>query len=53
MWNIFANSTKKYFGNDDPIYDVIMQVPVKKLHENYGHEISNDPFDELSGFWTY
>ena len=57
MWNIKNSmlilliSTKKlYFSDDDAIYDVIMQVPIKKLRHNYGHERSNDPFAELSGF---
>ena len=46
---ILLISTKKlYFTDDDTIYDVIMQVPIKKLRRNYGNEISNDPFAEFS-----
>ena len=41
-------STQKYFGDNDGVYDVIIQEPVWKWLHNYRHEISNDPFVEWS-----
>ena len=41
-----------YFGDDDAIYDVIIQEPVWKWRHNYLHEISRDPFAESVLFQT-
>ena len=41
---------KLYFGDDDAIYDVIIQEPVWKWHRNNKHGISRDPFAELLHF---
>ena len=35
-----------YFGDDDAIYDVIIQEPICKWRHNYIHEISRNPFAE-------
>ena len=41
-----------YFGDDDAIYDVIIQKPVWKWGQNYRQEISKDTFAELLLFKT-
>ena len=33
-----------YFGDDDALYDAIIQEPVWKWRHNYRHEISKDTF---------
>ena len=35
---------KLYFGDDDAIYDVIIQETVRKWRHNYRHDICRDPF---------
>ena len=40
------SSQNLYFGDDDAIYDVIIQDPVWKWCHNYRHEISRNPFAE-------
>ena len=47
---LLITTQKLYFSDDDPIYDVLMQDPVWKLHHNYKHEINRDPFAELPIF---
>ena len=42
-----------YFGDDDVIYDIIIQEPVWKWSHNYRHEISRDPFAESVLFQTH
>ena len=41
---LLISSQKLYFGDDDAIYDLIIQEPVCKWCHNYKHEISRDPF---------
>ena len=43
---LLISSQKLYFGDDDAIYDVIIQEPVWKWRYNYKHQISRDPFAE-------
>ena len=44
---------KSYFGDDDFIYDVIIQELVWKWCYDYRHEISRDPFAESVLYETY
>ena len=41
---LLISTQKLYFGDDDAIYDVIIQEPVWKWRHNYRHRISRDPF---------
>ena len=50
---LLISSQKVYFGDDDAIYDVIIQEPVWKWRHKYRHEISRDPFVESVLFQTY
>ena len=52
LWknNILILLTSKNFGDDDTIYEVIIQEPVWKWRDNYGRGISRDPFAELLHF---
>ena len=50
---VLISSQKLYFGDNDAIYDVIIQEPVWKLRHYYRHEISRDPFAESVLFQTY
>ena len=44
----FANfNTKSYFCENDAIYKVIVQEPVRKWRHNYRHEFIRDSFAEL------
>ena len=36
-----------YLGDDDAIYDVIIQEPICKCRHNYIYEISRNPFADL------
>ena len=52
LWknNILILLISKNFGNDDTIYEVIIQEPVWKWRDNYRRGISRDPFAELLHF---
>ena len=43
---LLISTQKLHFGDDDAIYDILMQ----KRHHNYRHEINRDPIVELSDF---
>ena len=49
---LFSSQTL-YFGDDDAIYDVIIQEPVWKLCHQYRHEITGDAFAESVLSQTY
>ena len=51
--NLLISSQKLYVGNDDAIYDVIIQEAVWKWRHKYRPEISRDPFSESVLFQTY
>ena len=46
LLNLLFSSQMLYFGDDDAIYDVIIQEPICKWRHNYIHEISRNPFAE-------
>ena len=60
MWNWENNmlilvilTQKSQFCDNDAIYDVIMQEPVRKWRHNHRHNISRDSFAEKSPFKTF
>ena len=60
MWNLKNNMLillisiqKSYFCDNDAIYDVIMQEPVRKWCRNYRHRTSRDWYAELPLFKTF
>ena len=50
MLILLISTWKSHFCDNDPIYDVIMQEPVKKWRHNHRHKISRDSFSELPLF---
>ena len=53
MLSLLISAKKLYFSDDNSFYDVIIKELVRKWHHKYGQEMPNNPFAELSVFYTY
>ena len=53
MLILLISAWKSYFCDNDAIYDVIMQEPVRKWRHNHRLKISRDSFSELPLFKTF
>ena len=53
MLILLISTQKSYFCDNDTIYDIIMEEPVRKCRHNYRHKLCRDSFAKLPLFKTF